>query len=68
MPTNLQLAKILIETIAEGGAEGVPTGPMYAALMHVGVSFDTFQSLLRVLQNAKLIYVRNHVAYFASST
>lgn len=56
--TRKQIAYLLIETLAETG--GGPSGHCYAALQHAGVTLDEYQTVLSVLQSAKLIKNQGH--------
>lgn len=61
---TLALAAAIVETIKAAGAQGAPSGPMYAACMAHGVHLDEYQSILDALVRAKLIRVSNHCAYW----
>lgn len=39
----------------------VPSGEMYAHLMAAGMSLDSYNAVIRMLQNARLIEVNNHL-------
>ena len=46
------IANIIEETACEAGSLGAPSGIVYAALMGVGVSLDTYQAILDGLAKA----------------
>lgn len=51
----------LLETIAEAGEQGAPSGTCYAAFMAHGVSFEAYQSMVSGLVGAGLITNRSHL-------
>ncbi len=61
MPTKqeiesaIKVAKAALETIVDSGPDGMPSGPLYAAMMSVFASVDTYDSLIGMLIRSKLI-------------
>lgn len=51
----------LLATIKEAGAEGVPEGPLYAALMSQGVTFAVYTAMVARLVQRGLISQRGHI-------
>jgi hypothetical protein len=50
------LMKAVVETVAEADPTiGAPSGPMYAAFMHVGMSLESYQRLMDGIVGAGLI-------------
>jgi len=43
------IADAVIESVKAAGKQGAPGGPIYAALMVYGVSFEQFQNLMDAL-------------------
>jgi hypothetical protein len=63
-PSVLDLFKTaILETVQEIGPGGSPSGTMYASMMAVGMSYDTYNALINQLVAEQLIEVRNHVLY-----
>jgi hypothetical protein len=60
-------AKVLIaiaEAIRDMGDKGAPLGPMYAALMTHGMSYEGFTAAIDALAKAGVIRVSNNCAFF----
>ena len=53
-----EIATIIEETAREAAPLGAPSGVVYAALMGVGVSLDTFQAILSAMESAGRVTVR----------
>lgn len=47
-----QVLSAMLETIQEMGKDGLPEGPLYAALMGKGCSLNQFNSLVGILVKA----------------
>ena len=47
-----QIATIIEETAREAGPLGAPSGLVYAALMGVGITLDTYQAILDAMVQA----------------
>jgi hypothetical protein len=66
-PTSVEKQRIFAivraieDTIKECGQEGVPLGPLYAALMGV-MSYHTFEAMINAMVQCKRIEVKYHVA------
>lgn len=52
-----KLADIIEETAREAGPMGAPSGVVYAALMGVGITLDTYQSMLGIMEQQGRITV-----------
>lgn len=57
-------AMALIETVADMGLNGAPSGHCYMALNMAGCDIDTYQSIVGTLVGAKLLRLDNHVLYY----
>lgn len=55
------LLNALCDAVAAGGAEGVPGGTLYAALMQQGCSLQRFEELMRMLVDAGRVRKEGHV-------
>lgn len=55
------LLNALVEAVAAGGAEGVPGGTLYAALMQQGCSLQQFDSFMSILVDAGRVRKDGHV-------
>jgi len=54
---------IIADTIKEA-PDGCPLGPLYAALMSRGMTYETFNSIIRTFEQAGFIAVRHHCAFW----
>lgn len=61
----LEVLKALADTIKEA-PDGAPLGPMYAAFMSHGMSYDTFMGIIGMMEHTGLIKVRNHCAFWVA--
>lgn len=55
------IADIIEETAREAGPLGAPSGHIYAALSATGLSLDTYQVILGVMERTGRIRVSGHV-------
>lgn len=55
----IQLARAVADTIREVGE--APSGPIYAALMTAGISYETYVACVEMLKRAKLVSESNRV-------
>lgn len=60
------MADAVLEAVAAGGADGVPSGMLYAAFMQAGLSLEQYQAILRGLERAGRITVKNHLVRLAN--
>lgn len=60
----VQVVHAILETVEECGERGAPLGPMYAAFMATGMSYDMFMQIIGGLEDGRKIKVAAHVAYF----
>lgn len=59
--TARQLARAVIDTVADVYPDPAPEGPMYAAWMAKGLSLHTFQKIMaRLVEIEALVYIGNH--------
>ena len=56
----LQLTAIALETVAEAGDRGIPSGYLYVGMQSV-VDLDTYQRIVAALQRAALVTLRANV-------
>lgn len=61
----LHVTKALLETVQEAGERGAPAGPLYAAVMTVGISLNAFEQIMGALVQARMVRKSGHV-YFAA--
>lgn len=62
-----RLVSIIGETIREQGADGAPSGVIYAGLMgHCG--YTEYNAIIAALKKAGHIKERNHVLYWVGKT
>lgn len=59
----IMVINAMLETIKEAGEQGVPLGPMYAAMMSHGMSYDSFMQVISTLERIGKIKVSNNCAY-----
>ena len=57
----LEIAKIALETITDAGPKGIPSGHLYAVMMPVFQSLETYESMIGLLIRSGLIERNNHV-------
>jgi hypothetical protein len=57
------MALIILETVAEQGAEGAPSGIVYAALTG-HLSYEQYTRIIGAFETAGLIRKSNHVLYY----
>jgi hypothetical protein len=53
-----------LDTTAEAGPEGCPSGVLYAALMTVGIRLDQYEAIIGVLAKRGRIRRANHLLYW----
>ena len=58
-----QVLSVIADTIKES-PEGCPLGPLYAALMARGMSYDTFTNIIGTMQSIGLVKVSNNCAFW----
>lgn len=46
------LAKMICETVAAAGAQGAPSGSLYAALLSIGMDLETYGALMASLESS----------------
>jgi hypothetical protein len=63
MKMMVALSKVVEETVIEAGPDGAPSGPVYAALMTVGVTLPVYESIVDALIGLGKIRRSNHVLY-----
>ena len=66
-PDQRKAAQEVLNAIADSIKEmpdGCPLGPLYAALMTRGMSYDTFMNIISTMQGVGLIEVRHHCAFW----
>ncbi len=56
-----QLLDVVMDTIRDAGKEGVPSGHLYAALMVIGMSYQTYTEMVDTLVTVGKVRCRNHV-------
>jgi len=56
---------VIADTIKEA-KDGCPLGPLYAALMTRGMTYETFNSIIRTFEQVGFIKVRHHCAYWVA--
>lgn len=56
-----QLLNALVDAVAVGGADGVPGGTLYAALMRHGCTLERFEALMGILVDAGRVRKEGHV-------
>jgi hypothetical protein len=56
----LSFAKIIEECIKDAGEAGIPSGHLYAAMMHK-VGLETYQYAIGILKDAGVITEQNHL-------
>jgi hypothetical protein len=59
-----QVLQIIADTIKDSKDQGTPLGPLYAALMSRGMSYDTFTNIIGTMQGIGLIKVQYHCAFW----
>lgn len=64
----LDHVKIVAEAIAVAGAEGIPSGHLYARLMSFGYSLAVYQRIIDVLKTAGLVTERAHLLTWNHAT
>ena len=57
----VQVIKAVLEVIKATGAEGIPSGVLYASLMPYGCTYEQYSGILGVLKNSGLVLERGHV-------
>lgn len=60
------IALAIVDTVREMGSHGAPGGVLYAALMSVGLSLESFQTLMGALVEAGVLRQEGH-QYFATA-
>lgn len=60
----LALCKIVVETVEEAGAEGVPSGLIYSVLTPIGITLEAYESIVQFLIEQGAIRKSDHVLYF----
>lgn len=53
----------VLETVKEHPVTGAPLGPMYLAFVAHGLSYGTFEEIIKGMEDAGKIRVTNDVAY-----
>lgn len=49
------LFDVVEETVAASGGQGCPSGPLYAAMMSHGITFESYSVMLAVMRRRRLI-------------
>jgi hypothetical protein len=62
----VKLILAVYDTIKEMGPEGAPSGPIYAALMGMGIRLDDYNAIIEALIKAKMVERKGHVLYAIS--
>ena len=62
-----QVLSIIADTIKDSKDQGTPLGPLYAALMARGMSYDTFTNIIGTMESIGLIKVQCHCAFWVAS-
>lgn len=57
----VKVATVVFAAIKEAGKDGIISGHLYAALMGQGITLNSYNMLLDILKEGKLIKERNHV-------
>ncbi len=57
------IEQAILDIVCEMGDQGAPSGPIYAALMTFGMSYDVYQRTIAALVDARLIRSSHHVLY-----
>lgn len=58
-----RIARAILETVQEAGAQGAPCGHLYLALSQRGYSLDFWNEIERLLLDSKLVRKRAHCLY-----
>lgn len=67
-PTALaRLVGAIIESVREMGEQGAPAGPLYAALMTVGITLDQFNTIMEALVKRGVLRHSGHVYYYVGA-
>lgn len=59
----LAVLHTILETVKEAGEDGVPSGPVYAALMASGLTYTGYTSAINLLVKAGKVRESNNVLY-----
>lgn len=60
-----QVMEAIVDSVAEAGPHGAPSGTLYATLMSFGCSLESFERIMGVLVEAGRLEKRGHL-YFAT--
>ena len=61
---ELKMIRLIADTIKDAGADGIPSGMLYSALMNNFSSVDAYQSFVDMLKRAGLVSETGHVLRF----
>lgn len=61
--TFARVVRAIVETIAECGERGAPSGPLYVAMMSQGMSLDTYQRIMAVIVDVGYATEKAHCYY-----
>lgn len=59
-----RLVGAIIGAVKDMGPEGAPAGPLYAALMVVGITYEQFTKIMGVLVERGVLRHSNHLYYY----
>lgn len=55
----------IVDTVKEAGDMGAPSGHIYAALMHIGISLEVYQAILAMLiKENKIRRTGQHLLFY----
>lgn len=57
----VEIISVLYQAIAAAGAQGIPSGHLYAMSMNTFASVDAYESCIRVLVNSGLVRNEGHL-------
>jgi hypothetical protein len=60
----IKLVAAITDIVRDMGEQGCPSGPLYAALMQYGMSYDTYSRLMAALVKMGHFRLSNHVYYW----
>ena len=63
MKVLAEVMDIIYDTVKESGEMGAPSGPVYAALMSIGVSLDVYNAMIDSMVKAGRLRKSGHVLF-----
>lgn len=64
----VQLCEAVIDAVKEMGPQGAPAGPLYAAVMTVGMSLEQFERLMDTIVRSGRLRKSGHLYFYVDVT